>query len=122
MVLIYAETQDGKVKKSALEAVYFGAKVAEILSTTCAAVVLGSADDAGRLGSYGAQEVFQVSEAKLNQFDSQGVSNVIAEVAKQKNAKCVIVADSANGKSILGRLAIVLGGGAVKGVNALPRM
>ncbi len=122
MVLVYAETQDGKVKKSALEAVYFGAKVAETLSTTCAALVLGSADDAGRLGGYGAKEVFHVADAKLDQFDSQVVSKVIAEVAKQKNATCVMVADSANGKSILGRLAVILDGGAVKGVNALPRM
>jgi electron transfer flavoprotein alpha subunit len=122
MVLVYAEAQDGKVKKSALEVVYFGAKIAESLNTTCAALVLGRAEDAGRLGSYGAKEVFQVSYSKLDHFDSQVMAKVIASVVKEKQATCVLLADSANGKSLLGRLAVTLDGGAVRGVNALPVM
>ena len=122
MVLVYAEVQDGKVKKSAAEAVYFGAKVAEAMNTTCAALILGSVEDGGRLGSYGAKEVFQVADQRLDQFDSQVAGNVIAQVARDKQATCVVLADSANGKSILGRLAITLNGGAVRGVNALPEI
>jgi electron transfer flavoprotein alpha subunit len=122
MVLVYAEVQDGKVKKSALEAVYFGAKVAEVMNTSCAALILGNAEDGGRLGSYGAKEVFQVADGRLDQFDSQVAAKVIAGAAKEKNATCIILADSANGKSLLGRLSVTLNGGAVRGVNALPEM
>ena len=122
MVLVYAEAQDGKVKKSALEVVYFGAKLAESLNTTCAALILGSAGDGGKLGSYGAKEVFQINDARLDHFDSQAVAKVIAEVVKEKQATVVLMADSANGKSLLGRLSVTLNGGAVRGVNALPQM
>jgi len=122
MVLVYAEAQDGKVKKSALEVVYFGAKIAESLNTTCAALLLGRAEDGGRLGSYGAKEVFKVSDSRLDHFDSQVMAKVIATVVKEKQATCMLLADSANGKSLLGRLSIALDGGAVRGVNALPQM
>jgi len=122
MVLVYAEAQDGKVKKSALEVVYFGAKIAEALNTTCAALLLGKAEDGAKLGSYGAKEVFHVSDSSLDHFDSQVVSKLIADIAKDKQATCVLVADSANGKSLLGMLSVMLKGGAVRGVNALPQM
>jgi len=122
MILVYAEAQDGKVKKSALEVVYFGAKLAESMNTTCVAMILGNVEDGGKLGSYGAKEVLHVSDASLNHFDSQVAAKVIADVANQKNATCVLMADSANGKSILGRLSVILNGGAVRGVNALPQM
>jgi len=122
MVLVYAEAQDGKVKKSALEVVYFGAKIAEALNTTCAALLLGSAEDGGKLGSYGAKEVFHVTNARLDHFDNQVISKVIAQVVKDKQATCVLLADSANGKSLLGTLSVILNGGAVRGVNALPQI
>ncbi len=122
MVLVYAEAQEGKVKKSALEVVYFGAKMAESLNTTCAALLLGNVEDGGRLGQYGAKEVFHVSDSKLDHFDSQVMARVIAQVVKDKQATFVLMADSANGKSLLGGLAVVLQGGAVRGVNNLPQM
>jgi electron transfer flavoprotein alpha subunit len=102
--------------------VYLGAKLAESLNTTCAALILGSAGDGGRLGSYGAKEVFQINDARLDHFDSQVAAKIIAEVVKEKQATVVLMADSANGKSLLGRLSVSLNGGAVRGVNALPQM
>ena len=48
MIMVFAETQDGKIKRSALESVYYGSKVAAAQGTTCAALVLGQVED-GRL-------------------------------------------------------------------------
>ena len=57
MILVYAETQDGKVKKSALESVYFGSKLAALNGSSCVALILGPAADAGRLDGGGPVKV-----------------------------------------------------------------
>lgn len=122
MVLVIAETLDGKIKNSSFETVYYGSKVAEILGSSCHALILGPCSDGGRLGNFGAKEVWQVEDQALNSFDSQVFSKVITQIAKEKGAKVVIVADSSNGKSILGRLSVALEAGPVRGVNKLPEL
>ncbi len=120
MILVYAETQDGKVKKSALETVYFGAKLASLNGTSCIALLLGEAEDGGRLGAYGAKEVLQVKDANLSSFDTMTYAKVIAQVATDKKASVLILPDSANGKSLLGMTAVLLKAGVISGVNKLP--
>jgi electron transfer flavoprotein alpha subunit len=122
MILVVAETLEGKIRKSALESVYYGAQVASMLGTSCNALILGECMDGGKLGMYGAAEVWKVSDANLASFDSQAYANVIGNVAKQNQAKVVIVSDTSTGKSILGRLAIMLEAGSVRGVNKLPEL
>ena len=120
MILVFAEPTKGKFKKAVLEAVTYGAKLGQIMNTECAALVLGDADNAGELGTYGAAKVFQIQDANLVSFDSQSYSHCIAEVAKQQAADVVIMASTANGKALFGRIAIKLNAGAVSNVNALP--
>ena len=60
MVLVYAESQDGKFKKAALEAVAYGNATAKVIGTECAAVVIGNADGAAALGQYGASAVHHI--------------------------------------------------------------
>ena len=93
-VLVYAETQANKIKKASLECVYYGNKVAEILGTECIALILGSADNAGSLGSYGASRVIQINSDSLNDFDSSVYTSVIAQVAEKVTADTVIMAHS----------------------------
>ena len=119
MVLVYVESPKGQFKKAAFEAVTYGKKVADAMGAQCAAVVLGDAANAGQLGVYGASQVFQASGDFAN-FDSQNFSTVIATVAQQVEAQVIIVNHSANGKSLLGRLAVKMNAGSVAGVNTLP--
>src|SRR5688500_13305494 len=98
MVLVVAETLEGKVRKSALEAVYYGSKVAELSGSTCTALILGPCVDGGKLGQYGAKEILHVDDAKLQSFDSQVFSKAISSVAELKQAKIVIVSDSSTGQ------------------------
>ena len=118
--MVFAETQDGKIKRSALESVYYGSKVAAAQGTTCAALVLGQVEDGGKLGAYGANEVWQVNDAKLASFDSQTYAEVIAKVAADKQANVIILPDSSNGKSLTGLVAVKLKAGVLSGVNKLP--
>ncbi len=122
MVLVFAESQKGKFKKSAFEAVTFGYKTAEVLGMECAALTLGSVSGAEELGKYGASKIYNVTDESLDSFDSQVYATVIADAAQKLGAKVVIVNHSADGKSILGRLAVRLNAGSVAGVNSIPRM
>ncbi len=120
MILVFAESTKGIFKKSILETITYGAKLGQAMGKECAALVLGQADDVGQLGQYGATKVFQIAGDGLEQFDSQVFSQVIADAAKQLDSQVVLMSNTANGKSIFGRIAIRLEAGAVAGVNALP--
>ncbi len=122
MVLVYAEHQGGTFKKAAFEAVFYGHRTAELLGTSCVAMVTGAAEDAPQLGHYGASTVYQLEEEALAAFDSQVYAAAIAGVAEKLDASVVVLPHSYNGKSLLGRLAVRLRAGSVSGVNRLPQL
>lgn len=120
MVLVFAESPRGNLKKAAFEAVTYGKKVADSLGTECVALTLSSAKDAGELGRYGAGRVLNIADATLNNFDSQTYTTAIADIAKNNGATVIIVSHTSTGKAIAGRLAVRLSAGLVSGVNSLP--
>ncbi len=120
MVLVFAESPKGQVKKAAFEAVTYGAKTAAAMGTSCVALTLGAVDNAAELGKYGASKVYNVADSNLGNFDSQVYTAVIADAAKQLGAEVVIVSHSSTGKSLVGRLAARLDAGSVPGANAVP--
>ena len=118
MVLIFAEASKGHFKKAAFEAVTYGKKIATALGTDCAALTLGSVENAGQLGEYGASAVYNV--AGVGAFDSQVYTAVIADAAKEKGATVVVISHTSMGKSLAGRLAVRLGAGMVSGASSVP--
>jgi electron transfer flavoprotein alpha subunit len=123
MVLIYAESPRGQFKKTSLEAVTFGKKVADQMGVPCAALVLGAhVSGAEELGRYGAARVLHIADAGLDNLDSQVTAAVLADAAKQLGATVVVLSHTSTGKSIAGRLAVRLHAGLVSGVNALPEV
>jgi len=121
MVLVFAESPNGQLKKSAFEAVTYGKKTADTLGVACVALVLGSnVKDAAALGTYGASKVLHVNDAALDQLDSQTYSNAIAAVAQQQGTTVIILSHSSTGKAIAGRLSVKLSAGLISGANALP--
>ena len=118
MVLVFAEASKGHFKKAAFEAVTYGKKIATALGTDCAALTLGSVENAGQLGEYGASAVYNV--AGVGAFDSQVYTTVIAEAAKEKGATVVVISHTSMGKALAGRLAVRLGAGMVSGANSVP--
>jgi electron transfer flavoprotein alpha subunit len=122
MVLVFAEHTKGTFKKAAFEAVTYGAKTAQLLGTDCVALVLGEANDAGELGTYGASKVYHIASDHLAQFDSQTYTAAITGAAEHLGATVVVLSHSSTGKSIVGRLAVKMNAGSVAGVNALPTL
>lgn len=120
-VLIFIDTADGHVKKASLEALTYGAKVAEQLGTVAEAVVLGSVtDDLTTLGKYGVKKIHHVANDALNHFDAQVFTKVIAEAATATNAKVIVFSNNLSGKAIAPRLSVRLKAGLVSGAVALP--
>lgn len=120
MVLVFAETQKGTLKKAAFEAVTYGYQTAQAMGSECAALVLGTVDQPGQLGRYGAGRVYHVQDTALDTFDSQVYTAVIADAVRQLNAQVLVLSHSSTGKSLIGRLAARLDAGSVPGVNSVP--
>ncbi len=118
-VLVYAEAHDGAFDKKAFEVVTYARKTADILDTECIAATV-NADQPEKLGVYGAHKVIQLVSGALEGFDSGTYSQALADAADQVGADTVILQHSADGKSVLGRLAAKLGCGSVSAVNQLP--
>ncbi len=119
-VLVYAESPGGKFKKSAFEAVYYGKKCAEMLGSTCIALVIGDASDAGQLGTYGADKVIHAAQGEGNKFNSINYTDSIKSAAEANGCKLIVMSHTADGKSLVGCLGVALSAGTVTGVTALP--
>ena len=121
-VLIFAELDNGTLKKSSQEAIYYGAKVAEMLGTSATAVVIGAAD-AGELavaGRFGAAKVLHANDAKLTEANGMAYASVVAAAAGQESAKVVVLAKSSLGDAMAARLAGKLRAGLAPNVIELP--
>jgi electron transfer flavoprotein alpha subunit len=121
MVLILADHTDGLFKKTAFEALSYGAEVAAQTGTTAEALVLGSVkDDLTSLGKYGITKVNQVKNEALNNFDAQVYTKVIAEAVVATGAKLVVLAHNNTGRAIAGRLSARLKAALVSAAVSLP--
>ena len=119
-ILVYIESNQGKLKKNAFEVLTYGSKAAASLGVGCKALLLGKVDDASELVHYGVSEIHQCSNAAFDNFDSQTYSAAIVEAAESLGCGIVIAMHTANGKQIAGRLAMKMDAGAVSAVNSLP--
>lgn len=120
-VLIFIDTADGHIKKASLEAMSYGAKVAEQLGTAAEAVVLGNVtDDLSSLGKYGVKKVHHVQGDTLNHLDAQLYTKAIADVATATGASVIVFSNNLSGKAIAPRLSARLKAGLVSGAVALP--
>ncbi len=119
MILVYTESEEGKIKKIALEAVSYAKGIADEMGTSVCAISINS-NDTSELGKYGASKVLEVSDDKLNKFNAEAYADVIAQAAKNEDAKVIVVSSSANSKFLAPALAVNLEAGYVPNVVGLP--
>ncbi|MEL4307928.1 electron transfer flavoprotein subunit alpha/FixB family protein [Joostella sp. CR20] len=118
-ILVYTETENGKLKKTALEVASYAKGVADILGTSVTAVTV-NADDTTELGKYGVDKVLSVKNDKLNNFNAKAYADVLKQAAEKENSQVVVVSSSANAKFLAPILAINLNAGYAANVVALP--
>jgi electron transfer flavoprotein alpha subunit len=118
-VLVYTESEKGKLKKTALEVVSYAKAIADQMGTTVTAVAI-NADNAESLGNYGASKVLSIKNDALNSFNAKTYAAAIEQAAKQEGAKVVVVSSSADSKYLAPLLAIALDAGYVSNVIETP--
>lgn len=120
-VLIFIDHSDGHVKKASLEALSYGAKLAEQTGTTAEGVLLGTVtEDVAALGKYGIKKVHHVNNPAFDHLDAQVFTKAIAEITQDAGAKVIVFSNNLSGKAIAPRLSAKLKAGLVAGAIALP--
>ena len=117
MILVFAETAKGKLKKTSFEVAAYGAKLGE-----CTAIVLGSADNSelAKLGNYGIKKVLHVSDNRLDALYSKAYTKAICAAANQIGTDIIVMAHTSTGKTVAPRVAIRMQAALLPGVMALP--
>lgn len=94
-VLIYAESWNGKFKKSSFEAVSYGSDLAKKMNSDAIAVTINS-EEPEELYKYGASKVITINDESLKSFASNSFANVIKDIADNVGAHTVVMVASSN--------------------------
>jgi electron transfer flavoprotein alpha subunit len=120
-ILVFAEQRDGKLKKSAFEAVHAARIIADQIKGEVISLVIGDQVQAiaGELGGYGATKVLVAQQPKLGKYSSTAYAKVIAETAKKEHADIILFPATAMGKDSAPRVAVKLDAGLASDCTSL---
>lgn len=121
-VLTFIELAEGAIKKTSLEAIMYGSKLAEMLGgkNTVLAIGAGESGELQGAGKYGATKVLHASGANLEQANIMAYSEVLKAAITQENATVVVTAKSSLADPVTARVSAALKAGLVGNVTALP--
>lgn len=115
-VLVLVEHTDGALKKVSLELLTMAKAVGEP-----AAVFVGSGIDAAadKLAEYGAATIYVADAAELSGYVVAPVAELLAKLVAEQSPAAVLIAATATGKEIAGRLAIKTDSGVLTDATGL---
>lgn len=110
-IIAFAEEKNGELKRGAFEVVTAARKVADATGGPVTAVVLakGAVAGAGRVGRYGADELLAGTGGPFASHDPATLAWALAELARRRGARAVLLPASALGKDVAPRVAARLG-------------
>jgi electron transfer flavoprotein alpha subunit len=117
-VLIFAEHQDGKIRKTGLELACKAAELAAASQGQAEAVLIGTGTEklAGELAPCGIKKVYLLQSAKLDKYNTLGFVKVLADLAQETKPDIFLAAATPAGKDFFPRLAARLHTGLVSDV------
>jgi electron transfer flavoprotein alpha subunit len=117
--LVFVESDEGKIKKTSLEAVAY----ANALGEPVTAIALGTVDNAELevLGKYGAKKVLHAKDEKLNQTNIQAYASVLTKAMQDEGADILVLASSSLGTPVAARVAARTGASLASNVVDLPQ-
>jgi len=118
-VLVFADSSEGKFKKSAFEVVSYGKKVAEQLGSSMVVLSI-NAESPQDLYAYGAENIITVSNDSLANFNGKAYASVISQVAQKESSNVVILDSSIDGLYLAPMLAVKMEAGYASNAVALP--
>lgn len=114
-VLVYIDTLNGKVAKSAMEAVQYGSKIGATTVITNGSI---GAEELEKLGGVGADKVL-VNRALMS-TDAAQVARLVKAAAASTGATTIVFSQDLTGKAVAPRVSASLKAGLVSGAIAIP--
>lgn len=120
-VLVFAEHQEGKVKKSAFELISKGAEMASKMGGQVEVVFIGNVPDSvgQEVAQYGARKVYILENAAFEKYNTLAFVKVLSDLVKQIQPEILIASASPIGKDFFPRLAARLDTGLASDTIAL---
>ncbi|AMD85054.1 electron transfer flavoprotein alpha subunit apoprotein [Capnocytophaga haemolytica] len=118
-VLIYVDSENGKIKKAATEVASYGRKVANSLGTQLVALAV-NVEDVAPLSAYGVDKVLQLNAPQLTQAAARPVVAALAQATAQEGSTVLLFSSGVNARTLAPMIAARLGAGYVSGVSSLP--
>ena len=118
-IIIYAESENGKIKKSAYELASYGRAIADKMNFELIAVTF-NLEEEETLGKYGVEKVIKFNGQSMSNFTAAQYADNIASVAKEYKAKILILSSSADAKYLAPKLSINMAAGYASNALGLP--
>lgn len=110
-VLVFIEARQGSVRKSSLETLAAGRRLADSLGESVTAVVVGAEGAEAELSRYGADRILTARHPQLEVYSSEGYTAALVEAVRRHEPRIVLGAAGAMGRDFLPRAAARLGVG-----------
>lgn len=119
-ILIYLDTNNGKISKAAMEAASYGSKIAKNSGASATVITYGTCDDAtlATLGNYGVSKVLVNKD--LSHPDDRQLTKLVAAAAEKEGSSIIVFSHDLTGRAVAPRLAARLEAGLVPGAIAYP--
>lgn len=117
-ILVFAESAEGKIKKTSLEAVAYG----KSMGGQVTAIALGAVDkdELESLGKYGAQKVLHAKDDRLSHGVIQAYTAVLAKAMDDEKSDVLVLANSSLGTPVAARVAAKTGASLASNVVEIP--
>jgi len=113
-ILAILEQRENSLKKVSFEAASVASKLAKELNLEVEAVVAGAdVNNLNEISKYGITKVIHLMNFGFSNYTSSGYTEAISNYAKEVNAVCLIVGNTALGNDLAPRLAVKLSSGCV---------
>jgi electron transfer flavoprotein alpha subunit len=123
-VIVFAESSEGRYKKSTLEAISYARRIAQSDGSKVVAVSFGAHDasEMARLGDAGADRTIQVEGHDFSRFNTRVFTGALEKVATQEQANTVVLGYTYSGKALAPALAVRLKASLATNVIDYPTM
>jgi len=119
-VLVFLESADSQIKKSAIEALVYGRNIIAQSGGTLFAIVIGEVSNLSSAAAHGADKVLHITDPRFAQPDAQAYAEAFADAANQNGINTIVLAKSSLTDSLTARLSSLTKSTAATNVVSLP--
>jgi electron transfer flavoprotein alpha subunit len=113
-ILVFIEQRNNKIKKASLEVASFASFLANQLSATAEAIVIGNeVEGLENIGGYGIDKVTFFKNENLSDYSPSALKAIVTEFALRIEADIIVIANTSLGKDLAPRVAAKLDAGLI---------